>query len=177
MNLDIVGLTGFKGAGKTTIAKELDRYCVSFADRIREVAKSAFGLTDKQLTNRQLKEAPDDYWDETPRTILQKIGMMFREQFGKDFWIRALEKHLRVLHNESGYREFVIDDVRFPNEATWVQRQGAVIGLNRPGVELDSDHPTETKMAEHWDEMTNATVRNDAERGIVADRVLQKVSS
>lgn len=177
LDAPIIGLTGFKAAGKTTIAKALDNWKrVSFADRIRKVGKAAFGLTDEQMNKRELKEAPDPYWNKTPRTILQEIGIMFREKFGKDFWIQALEKRLRDLQNESTDEiRFVIDDVRFPNEATWVRSQGVVIGLNRTGVKLDSDHPTETKMAEHWDEMIDAEVQNDDPPEDVAEVVLKKV--
>lgn len=171
----IIGLTGFKGSGKTTIADAMDGWTrLSFADGVRRVAQAAWGLTSQQMQSRELKESPDPFWGDTPRSILQKIGIMFRENVGKGFWINAIDKRIRNMEEQTdGVTCVVLDDVRFPNEAEWVKSQGVVVGLNRPGVTLDSDHPSETEMAEHWSEMVDVEVKNDSSPEVVAAHVIE----
>lgn len=154
---NIIGLTGFKGVGKTTVAKQLSVPRRSFADKVREVAQSSFGLTDEQMTDPALKEKPIEFWGMTPREILQEIGMMYRSRFGEGFWIRCLERRLWREAPET----VVIDDCRFPNEAAWIQEHGIVVGLRRDGVTLDDDHESEVKMKYNWVEMTDTVVMNN----------------
>jgi len=97
-------LIGRMASGKTTMA---DRLCEEFgfqkfslADKIKEIARDLFGMTEKD------------------RTLLQKLGYKIRE-IEPMVWCNYLERKLNVEHeNQSLCRDckFVIDDVRFLNE-------------------------------------------------------------
>jgi len=167
----ILGLTGLKGSGKTTIADELPHPVYSFADKIRDVALILFGWSSYDMQDEDAKEEVDSYWALSPRASMQQIGMMCREQFGSNFWIRAMEK--RLIGEPGCNGVVVIDDCRFPNEAEWIKQNGVVIGLDRPGVSLDSQHPSETNMIDHWEEMIDREVKNDRKPSYVATEVFR----
>lgn len=158
--MDIVAFTGFKGSGKTTAAQavaELDGWTkMSLADPLRDGVQAIFGFSDEQMTDRALKETPDPVVGVSYRRAAQDVGLFCRETYGEDFWIRVLDSRIKNTDDS-----VVIDDVRFLNEAEFVRSQGgAVIGIERPGVECDDDHPSETEMRDHWDDMVDGIIEN-----------------
>jgi hypothetical protein len=137
----IVGFVGYIGSGKGTagdILKEWNFKPLSFAGLVKDVASVMFnwprhlleGDTDE---SRAFRETEDAYWTKkmgrpfTPREALQKVGTECgRDVFHKDFWVLALES--KIQKNEN----YVITDVRFPNEINWIHNQhGLVIELQR----------------------------------------------
>ena len=71
------------------------------------------------------REQPDAYWtkkfgyDVTPRHILQLMGTEAgRNVFHTNLWVDSLEKRMSRDHN------YVITDVRFPNEMVMIQQIG-----------------------------------------------------
>lgn len=158
----IVAFTGFKGVGKSTIARELrdnwpaptEPIIRSFADGVREVAESITGIRHYKWKREGVKSKTIEPFGMDGREFLQRVGMMAREKIGEDVWVRALESSIDE-------HATIVDDLRFPNEAEWVKshHNGIVVGLTRDDVSLDDDHESETEMADHWDEMTDVTVR------------------
>jgi hypothetical protein len=78
--------------------------------------------------SRFFREAPDEFWSNklgrefSPREALQKVGTECgRDIFHKDFWVLNLE------HRINKSKNYVITDVRFPNEIEWIQSQGGVV--------------------------------------------------
>lgn len=114
----IIGFGGLKFSGKTTAAKTLERMfaeevtVLSFATPLKKVAMQMFDLSVEQVTNPMLKEQIDYRWGLSPRQIMQKVGKMFREYFGADFWVKKLETKI----SQSDNRIIIIDDVRRSNE-------------------------------------------------------------
>lgn len=161
---DLIALTGFKGSGKTTIAECLTYTCtnvvrLSFADAVRAAAGEVFGLTRDEMVDQSLKEQRIERWSATPRELLQRLGMAMRDNFTRDVWVKALAERVEDHHQQG--RQVVIDDCRFPNEAEWVREMGGVVvGVKRPGVELDDDHASEVAMAENWQEMVDLDINN-----------------
>lgn len=161
----IIGLCGNAGTGKDSATDYLRScpyidggvYRVAFADPIREIAK-LFGFTQEQLTDRTLKEAPDEFWGFSPRTFMQKVGTeMFRDCLRDDIWIKLLEKRITDIKNCIDRRDgcafetvrpkiIFITDVRFPNEAEAIRKMGGYIfkitreGFSKSGENL---HPSE----------------------------------
>jgi hypothetical protein len=132
----IIGITGRKGSGKDTIGEYLINnhgyIRIGFADTLKQVCGMIFGFSDEQLYG-SLKEDTDDYWNHSPREILQKVGTdLFRNHAPKvlkyldeDIWIRSVERKINNLKKE-GNKKFVITDVRFQNELDFITKMNGV---------------------------------------------------
>ena len=130
----IVGLVGFIGSGKGTVADILcEKYGykkMAFADVLKDTTATMFGwprhlLEGDTEESRIFRETVDEFWSEkldrqiTPRYVLQKLGTeASRDVFGNDIWISSLEKRIRALPLKS---KIAITDVRFPNELKFVE--------------------------------------------------------
>jgi hypothetical protein len=147
----IIGLTGFAGSGKDTVAEMLldqyTGYSRAFADPLRRAASEIFGLTMEQMTDRALKETPVEQWNKTPREILQLMGTeCMRNTFGPDVWVKRAEKELLILRELANKEPTEPDlliwtDVRFAEEADWINKHGGVIvQVNRKDVGPVNDH-------------------------------------
>lgn len=139
----IIGLVGFIGSGKGTAADILVKNHgyekISFASKVKDVAATLFDwprdlLEGETEESRKWREEKNEFWSEkfkqdfTPRLALQLIGTEFgRRVFSKDIWINFLESKIESNKN------YVISDVRFPNEIQWIQEQGGKI------IEIDKD--------------------------------------
>lgn len=132
----IIGLLGFIGSGKGTVADILVSKGFkkeSFADPVKDAVAAIFGWERSLLegdTNesREFREAPDKFWSDkfghpvTPRHMLQIMGTEAgRDTFHQDLWIYSLEQ--RIKNNE----HTVIADVRFPNECDAIRNLGGFI--------------------------------------------------
>ena len=119
----IVGLSGLKASGKSTVANYLvDEHQflkLSFGDMLKNVTANTFSL------RRDLLEGETDQsraWREehidassglTPRQLLQQVGSQMRA-IDPDVWINVVKgQALRAI--AAGY-SVVVTDVRFPNE-------------------------------------------------------------
>lgn len=139
----LIGLIGYKNAGKDTLADYLVREHGfekhAFADPVKEVCRIMFHLTPEQLTDPEAKETVDERWGTTPRKMMQKVGTdMVRAQLGDDFWLRHMDA--RVQRKE----KVVVSDVRFPNEAEWVRQNGGVLVRIVDGTQHNDYHASET---------------------------------
>jgi hypothetical protein len=139
----IIGFNGRSRSGKDTAAAVLvNRYGfrrLAFADRLKLAARHIFTLSDDQLWGAK-KDDPDPFWGMTPGQILQRLGTeCLRHGFADDIWIKALFREVEPGEN------YVITDVRFPNEASEIERWGGrVFRIERPGlVSLRPDHISE----------------------------------
>lgn len=120
----IISLSYKARVGKDTVADYLVKkysFCkTSFADPLKRGCKEIFSLTDEQVYG-SLKETVDEYWQMTPRYILQKVGTdCLRNHFDKDVWVKATGA--KVLSDPN--KNFVIPDARFPNELEAVRNWG-----------------------------------------------------
>jgi hypothetical protein len=123
----ILGLLAKSGHGKTTVASHLvgvhGAQVRSLAGPMKRAVKNVFGLSDAQLWGTQAeKEAIDPRYGFSPRWLLQRLGTEgLRHEFGDDVHLRALAHGLRREEAErppgSAPRLYVVDDVRFPNDA------------------------------------------------------------
>jgi hypothetical protein len=133
----LVGVLGFIGSGKGTagdILSDMGFESLSFAGAVKDVTAVMFnwprdlleGDTDESRTWR---EQPDKFWsknfgkDFTPRLALQLMGTeVGRDVFHENFWVLNLESKMK-----GKKKNYVITDVRFPNEMEFVHRQGGVL--------------------------------------------------
>lgn len=146
----LIGLHGFSGAGKDTVAKilaESGYTRIAFADKLRE---ALLGLNPVVMVEggRGVRLAPlirSHGWDTVKRRVpevrelLQRLGTEAgRNIHGNDVWVRlALSP---VLPDDN----CVITDVRFPNEAAAIRARGGVmVNVVRPGCGAVNDHVSE----------------------------------
>lgn len=124
----LIGLTGKKRAGKTTVANHLvEKYNfheISFADPLKKIiGEELLGLTPEQLFDPVKKEQVDPFWNKSPRVLLQLIGTdCFRNIIDPDFWVKLAEREI-TKHLDAG-KNVVLSDVRFPNEVDCVTKLG-----------------------------------------------------
>lgn len=147
---DILGLVGEQGVGKSTIALFLGHHGyqkLSFADALREHAKFVYGLTDEEVTTRKTEVI--ERYGKTGREILQFFGTDYvRDWVSKTFWVDQVKN---VVRHKGLY---VIDDVRFPNEADMIKGLGGrVVRLERDGHGATGD--------QHASELGQREVRED----------------
>lgn len=117
--MNIIGLLGPAGAGKSSIAGYLEKHYgakrYSLAGPLKEIAKRTLGFTDDQLYGTQeQKETVDPRFGFSPRWFLQRLGTEgCRAVLGADIWTQACLKRIE----EERPTIAVIEDVRFVNEA------------------------------------------------------------
>ncbi len=134
----IIGVCGFIGSGKDTIADYLVNFHgfrrESFANTLKDAVAAVFGwdrvlLEGRTKQAREWREQIDPWWsarlgrDITPRLILQLWGTeVCRRGFHDDIWIASLENKLR-----NSKDDIVISDCRFPNEIKSIRDAGGTI--------------------------------------------------
>ena len=145
--MTIIGFCGYAQSGKDTAAKFLvDRGFkrLAFADILRQ---SLYNLNPLVVQGRRVQEIVDAVtWDvakvEFPeiRQLLQRLGTeVGRDLYGENFWVD------RVMAQVKSSGDYVITDVRFPNEEAAVhQAGGKVIRIVRQGVGAVNTHVSDT---------------------------------
>ncbi|HEV8191911.1 MAG TPA: AAA family ATPase, partial [Ktedonobacterales bacterium] len=132
---NIVAITGRMGSGKTTAARALVAAIpraarVAFARAVRIDVASL--LRDQYYVGVPWEEdASCDWIDEHKadmRTLLQGLGEGVRQVVAEDYWINRLDEYLAELeYLQAPGQLFVVDDLRYENEAAWVRSQGGLI--------------------------------------------------
>jgi hypothetical protein len=161
----IIGLAGLKRSGKNTAAEHLcRRYMMverSFADPMRQFVMGLLGMSPAELDLK--KEVVIPWLGVTPRHMLQTLGTEWgREMVHSELWVRS------VLRNMAPGVDYVISDVRFPNEAEAIHQQGGkVIRLVGRGATGDG-HTSERPLASHLIdfEISNAGTLNELYDGL-----------
>jgi len=135
----IIGVCGFIGSGKDTIADYLTNFHgfrrESFANTLKDAVAQVFGwdrtmLEGRTKQAREWREQVDPWWAErlnmpelTPRLVLQLWGTeVCRKGFHDDIWIASLENKLRTSTDD-----VVISDCRFPNEIKSIKNAGGIV--------------------------------------------------
>ena len=134
----IIGICGFIGSGKDTIADYLVNLHgfrrESFANSLKDAVAQVFGwdrtmLEGRTKQSREWRDQRDEWWsqrlgkDITPRYVLQQWGTeVCRRGFHDDIWIASLENKLR-----NSKDDIVISDCRFPNEIKSIKRAGGMV--------------------------------------------------
>lgn len=159
-HVKLLGVCGRKRHGKDTIGEFLwdgwDYTPIAFADPIKRICMDIYGLSyDQCYGGDEYKEVVDERWGLTPRFIMQKVGTEMGREVHKETWVRYCFQQIEMaqrgehvlLHiperrgffpaSESGRNlsQWVITDVRYPDEAISVQgRGGRVLKAVRPSL-------------------------------------------
>jgi hypothetical protein len=162
----LIGVNGFKGSGKDTVADWLVRergfVKLSLADPLKDAFCILF-QTDRETLD-ELKNDPNAYTSlqryedldrdgsnenvklftyRTVRETLQVLGSeVGRDLFGEDFWIKQL---VRNIGKFSTGTDIVVPDCRFENELKQILNMGGkTIRVRRPGYDSDG-HVSEVR--------------------------------
>lgn len=152
----IIGLCGFIGSGKDTVADYLVNsqsfLRESFAGTLKDAVAAVFGwnremLEGKTAESRAWRETVDPWWalklnnpNLTPRWVLQQWGTeVCRQNFNDQIWALSLENKLRTTTSN-----VVVTDCRFPNEINAIKSQGGKVIWVRRGPMPDW-YPTAVK--------------------------------
>jgi hypothetical protein len=154
-NFQLIGITGKKQNGKDTLGNylvEKHNYIkYAFADSLKKGCAEFFNFNDDQL-NGNKKEEIDEFWNITPRKILQFVGTdLFRNQIdnilpsiGENFWIKWVEKKIFDSIKLNPKNKFVITDVRFKNELDFIKNNnGIIIRVTRDIINNNDEHISE----------------------------------
>ena len=147
----IIGLTGYAQSGKDSVANILvNNYGytrVAFADPIRELLYQMNPAVKDG--GYRVQSTVDAYgWDVAKtafpevRNMLQNLGVGARKTFGDMFWVQ------QALRQVSPEGNFVITDVRYPNEAKAIRsyEDSQIWRIKRSGVDPVNAHASETAM-------------------------------
>lgn len=135
----IIGLSGFAGCGKDTVAEYLiNTYGykqVAFASAVKDTLSTVFNwnremLEGKTAESRKWRDTVDEWWSSnlgipnfTPRYAMQNIATdIFRNHFHSDIWILSLISKIK-----DSTDNIVISDARFPNEIAAIKNIGGKI--------------------------------------------------
>lgn len=170
----IIGINGYAASGKDTagqIIKTIDKKgnweIKKFAGKLKQVASIILGIPVLMFENQEFKKKnlPQMWSDHgmpmTIRDFLQKLGTdALRNGLHPNSWVNALMMEYtqteHVGYDSEGtniyeYPNWIITDVRFPNEARAIKNAGGIIvRVNRPGYKPVNDHPSEIAL-DKWD--------------------------
>jgi len=130
----LIGLAGLARSGKDTFAEYLSQalhfegngffHKYAFADPLKRSASEMFGIELSVFYGGDEREKIDPHWGISPREMLQKLGTEGgREIFGHDLWI----KRAAYVYKKDSKQHFLITDVRFEDEASWIRDNGGII--------------------------------------------------
>ena len=143
-----------------------------YAGKLKDIASHLTGIDIEKFEDQEFKKTNlSSEWNihgmpMTVREFLQKLGTnALRDGLHSNIWVNALFSDYQ--HNNysnagalsddqaeesgyNGYPNWIITDVRFPNEAKAVKdKDGIMIRVDRPGVSPINNHPSETSL-DQW---------------------------
>lgn len=151
----IIGLSGYARAGKDTTAEVLGRLYgykrIAFADNLKLFTRAVdpiIFMQDKDAVRAEewVRGVGDHEAKNHPeyRRLLQEVGTKARTFFGDDVWIKSALKDLEPEIN------YVVTDVRFPNEADAIRALGGQVWrVIRPGTTAVNSHVSEHALDGH----------------------------
>jgi dephospho-CoA kinase len=173
----IIGITGNKQHGKSTIANYLiDNFNyveLAFAKPLKDVCEILFDFDYEQLYGNK-KEIIDERWKQTPRKLFEYIGTeLFRKQIGEvlpevngEFWIKIIENKINTIIKNNENAKIVISDIRFQNELDFIKKLNYnvhTIKVIRPEKLENYTHDSEKNIQEFNTEyvfMNNGTIED-----------------
>lgn len=195
----IIGVSGFSGSGKDTVADEICKdpafVKLAFADGIKRILLEVFNFSYEQLWGPSAtRNKPDERYPReggflTPRHALQSLGTEWGRACYEKVWIELALRNCGQLLGSRHYRYsqtrgvhikslgppiqgVVITDCRFKNELELARAAGAkLVRVRRKGLEVPPHaHSSETEQAGIPDDFFDYVFHND---GSLADLPLK----
>ena len=148
----IIGLSAKKRHGKDTLGALLTAHHgyqrIAFADALYAEVAARYGISVEALQDPATKESPlEALGGRSPRVVLQDYGMQRRAE-DEEYWVRQV--HAVVNDGTKPARRWVITDVRLPNEASFVERHGILVRVERPGYPDSGDRHVSEMALDDW---------------------------
>lgn len=152
----LIGLSGYARSGKDTVAQIIGALYgherIAFADKLKDLSQRIDPYVAFPGSNKhRLREALADLGPEDVKTIpevrriYQVVGNEVRNVLGENVWVDA------ALNQMEPGKSYVISDVRYPNEALEIKRQGGMVyRVIREGVGPANDHISEVAL-DKWE--------------------------
>lgn len=124
----VIGLTGLAGSGKSTashllMSKVPGSVRIPVASCLKDMAM-CLGLTEDMVYGDKKMMPIPGLGDVTPRYILQTLGTDWgRNMIHPNIWVLSWRAKVRKAFSD-GASLVVVDDVRFPNEASTIREMG-----------------------------------------------------
>lgn len=143
-----IGIVGYAGVGKDTLARELrehlqtfvndfDNTCdiCGFAVPLKDAITALFMIRTGALENREIKESIEPITGKTYRKLMQLLGTEFcRTVLCEDFFTKLLDNYV---NSNPSLKYVIVPDVRFPDEAQFIRdKKGLLIKL----IRMDNPH-------------------------------------
>lgn len=150
-NAFVIGIAGFIGSGKTTIAEAIleelksetsfKSQRLAFSDRLKETLAALVGQDLDFISQDSKRVRVYGGSDWLIRDFLTQFATEFvRERIGPEFWVDVIANQLAALSEPS---VLVNDSTRFPNEIKFVNALGISVRLERDGVVQTVVHASE----------------------------------
>ena len=180
----LIGLAGRKESGKSELASICNKYgyeTLSFATPLKTLIANLLGITIADVNKLKnanntyvlqsmdliflsketdipieiIKEKCGDKSFKNTRELMQFIGTDLIREYCSDWHINKV----REIIETNDDKNFVIDDVRFPNERELIESLGGTLWfVVRPKLDNVSNHISETALK--WQEFDNIIVNN-----------------
>lgn len=147
----ILGIHGKKGSGKNTVANIVlegmtDPKLVAvaaYATRLKDLCFLIFNVPYPHFEDHTLKDVPlPGNKGKTPRQMMTTVADLMKEFCGQDYFVDVV-RHRYERVKEDGLL-FIVTDVRFENEASWIREEGGMIlHVQRPSLGLSDEHNSE----------------------------------
>lgn len=154
MKKKILALTGPKGVGKSTFAKQLVKYnrnfygaaILPFAGPLKNMLQLI--LPPEAFTAEGKEDTALGLCGKSPRYLMQTLGTEWgRKTIGEDIWVEAMRRSIAT----ANAKVVIIDDLRFANEAELVQElDGVIYRVTRSGVEYTDSHASEVPLSSEY---------------------------
>lgn len=165
-NMQVIGLTGYAGSGKSTVANYLVEQHgftrLSFAKPLKDMLRKLNPFISEggdrtsyvlhELGEGCVKQSFPEY-----RRLLQVLGTDCIRAIDPDFWVKAAVAQMTDTNGK-----YVFDDVRFPNEAEVISGYN-VMGLwniEVPGLHAANGHASEQHAGNMGEFFTIQNIQN-----------------
>lgn len=142
----LIGISGKIGSGKDTLGGCLALYGYQnrkFASKLKQICSLLSGLPYEYFEKQDLKDTYISAFEITCREMLQQFGTDVCRNWKSDIWVQALFADYRMIDN------WVITDVRFPNEADAIRHEGGVMIRLNALYAKKSVHLSETALDDY----------------------------
>ncbi len=171
--IKVIGFVGKMYSGKTTGAKylvETQQYTrLRVADGLKKMLKDGLGIDEEYIDGNKKNEPCEELCGATVRHGMVTLGTDWgRDLIHPNLWVKRLDTQMRELIYR-GHEKFVIDDIRFLNEAKWLKalNMSSMIPFDARLIKVLRKDRGEVSVEQHRSEIeqddiiADATIYND----------------